>query len=271
MVAVAIGVAAVAGVAGAAISADASSRASRRQAAAAGDAASAQVVAAEIAAETELEAQERNIAFQRELYQQQRADIAPFLEAQREDVGRRAEIAEQLQPGLRIGGEFQRPFQMEDFERDPGYQFRLQEGTRALDRSAAARGGLQGGRHQRDLVRFSQGLASDEYAAAFNRYQTDLTGRFNRLASRSGIPQTALPQSVQAGQVFGGRVGEAITRGGQARASGYLQAGQARAQGQIGAANAYAAGQIGQANAINQGLGGVSNALSAYMLYRGVQ
>jgi len=51
----------------------------------------------------------------------------------------------------------------------PAYQFRLAEGNKALERSAAARGGLNSGGFMKGMARYSQGLASDEYGNQWNR------------------------------------------------------------------------------------------------------
>jgi hypothetical protein len=52
---------------------------------------------------------------------------------------------------------------------DPGYQFRLQQGQKALERSAAARGALNTGGTLANTMDYSQGLASQEYQNAYNR------------------------------------------------------------------------------------------------------
>lgn len=54
-------------------------------------------------------------------------------------------------------------------EADPGYQFRLQQGQEALSRKFAASGGRSSGRMLGELAQFSQGLASQEAAAAYQR------------------------------------------------------------------------------------------------------
>lgn len=58
---------------------------------------------------------------------------------------------------------------MSTFKEDPGYQFRQDQGLQALTRMAAARGNYRGGRTDADIMRFSQGLASDEYNNVWNR------------------------------------------------------------------------------------------------------
>jgi hypothetical protein len=52
---------------------------------------------------------------------------------------------------------------------DPGYQFRMNQGLDALERSAAARGMLRTGNTLKDIINYSQGLASTEYGNMFNR------------------------------------------------------------------------------------------------------
>jgi hypothetical protein len=53
---------------------------------------------------------------------------------------------------------------------DPGFQFRLQQGQKAIEGAAAAQGNQLSGGTLKDLMEYGQGLASDEAANAFNRY-----------------------------------------------------------------------------------------------------
>lgn len=130
-------------------------------------------------------------------------------------------------------------FGMDDFQADPGYAFRQSEGEKALTRQLAAGGRLYSGAAMKDMARFSQGLASQEYGAAFDRFNVGQTNQFNRLAAISGIGQTAANQTGAAGQNYANQVGNNI----------------------IGAGNAAAAGRVGQANAWN---GAISQGISAY-------
>lgn len=116
---------------------------------------------------------------------------------------------------------------------DPGYAFRMSEGMKALERSAAQRGGLLSGATLRGIQRYGQDLASQEYTNAFNRYQAQRTGTLNPLQSLAGGAQTA-----------------ATTVGQQAG-----QLGQQLGSNIIGGANAQAAGIVGGANALASGLG----------------
>lgn len=56
-----------------------------------------------------------------------------------------------------------------DAMNEPGYKFRLDTGTDALERSAAARGVLRTGGTLKDIVGYGQNFASQEYNNVFNR------------------------------------------------------------------------------------------------------
>jgi hypothetical protein len=114
------------------------------------------------------------------------------------------------------------PFGMEQFQQDPGYGFRLKEGLRALENSAAARGGLLSGNAMRGITRYGQGLASDEYTNAFNRYQAERAARLNPLQSLVGMGQSnAATMAQQAGQ-YGQNMAQGAATMGNIRASGYV-------------------------------------------------
>lgn len=138
-------------------------------------------------------------------------------------------------------GSLSKSFTLADFQKDPGYDFRMQEGQKALERSAAARGGLQGGGTLKALTRYGQDYASNEYGNAYNRWNNDNTTRFNRLASLAQVGQTANNTIAQAGQANASNANSNVLAAGNARASGY----------------------VGTANAINSGL---NNSMSLYMM-----
>lgn len=159
-------------------------------------------------------------------YDQNRTDLAPY-----RDAGYTA--LAQLGKGTADGGEFNTSFTAADLPTDPGYQFRLDQGNRGVEASAAARGGVLSGAAVKALDRYNQGEASQEYGAAYDRYQTDLTGRYDRLASLAGVGQQAVNTGVAAGQQTAGEIGSNITSAGNATASGYV----AGANAITGAAN----------------------------------
>lgn len=60
-----------------------------------------------------------------------------------------------------------------NFEEDPGYQFRRQQGMEGIQNSAASRGNLGSGATLKALAQFNSGLASQEYDKAYGRYDTN--------------------------------------------------------------------------------------------------
>lgn len=157
------------------------------------------------------------------MYEQNRADTQPWRE-----TGVMA--LDRLKGGM---DDMTRDFSMQDFQQDPGYQFRMQEGTKALEKSAAARGGLNSGATLKALGRYSQDLASQEYGNAYNRYNTDRTTRFNMLSGLAGSGQTAVGQVGAAGQNYANQYGQNVTGAANAQAA-YGQQQQGMTMGMLG-------------------------------------
>lgn len=184
-------------------------------------------------------------------------------------------LAELLSPA----GEFHRSFSMADFEADPGYQFRLEQGQKALERSGAVRGMLNSGQTLKALTNYAQGMASQEYQNAFNRFQQQRAQRYGMLRDLAGIGERANEMAMRAGTWYGGSVADNLMRGttyagdtrlrgavygGNMRVGGItdaanlrLRAAESAANARLGGANARAAGEIGAANAWNRMLGGI--------------
>lgn len=155
-------------------------------------------------------------------------------------------------------GSLAKPFSMADFEADPGYQFRMDEAQRALERSAAARGMLLSGSTLKGIERYSQGLASQEYQNAFNRYQIERAAKLNPLQSLMGSGQSSANTLTSAAGNYGNAAAQNYMNAGAARASGYVAAGNAISNAVNGMANAYAMQPIynAQANYLNSMAGG---------------
>lgn len=177
------------------------------------------------AADTQAAAADRAAQLQQEQFDRQIELQAPWRQAGERALGK-----------LEAASEYT-PFGMAQFQADPGYGFRFEQGQKALERSAAARGGLISGNTGGALQQFGQGLASQEYQNAFNRYQTERSARLNPLQSLAGIGQTSVNALGQAGQAYATNAGNAYGAAGQARASGY----------------------VGQANALNSALSSGTN------------
>lgn len=188
------------GVAAAAIAAGGAIYGANKQAGAAKDAANASNAATQA-----------SIDEQRREFDINQANQAPWLNAGKDALSQMQALN---------GGDFS------SFTQSPDYQFALDQGQGALDRDAAARGTLFSGGHSTDVMKFAQGLASQNY----NNY-------YNRLAGLAGVGQTAANQLGTYGQNYANSVGNLL---------------MGNAQNQMGSiynrANAYSnlAGQIGQ-------------------------
>ncbi len=209
------------------------------------------------AANVQAGAADRAAELQREQFERQVELQAPFREA-----GVRA------LPELEAASRYT-PFGMQQFTADPGYGFRLSEGQKALDRQAAARGGLISGGALKAAQRYGQEMGSQEYTNAFNRYQTERQARLNPLQSLAGVGQTSVAQLGAAGQAMATGVGEAGGQAAQARASGYMGGANALSQG-LGQYINYSQGQQRNAllsRAIGGGGGGYNIGTEPYAGY----
>ena len=188
--------------------------------------------ASKSAASTQAAAANQASDLQREIFQQTRADQEPWRQAGVNALGVMQSTAGNVPAAFKFGAG--------DYQADPGYAFRLSEGQKALDRQAAARGGLISGGALKAAQRFGQEMGSQEYQNAYNRaftgYGTDVAREnqlYNRQAALAGIGQTSTNLVGQAGQNYATNVGNLMT----------------------GAGAAQAAGQVGVANALTSGMG----------------
>lgn len=184
--------------------------------------------AASKAAKAQTQAADQSAALQREMFDKQVELQAPFREA---GLTAQNKLMQYLglsgAPGDAGYGKYAGDFTMQDFTTDPGYAFRLAEGNKALDRTAAARGGLLSGGAMKAAQRYGQEMGSQEYMNAFNRYQTNRANQLNPLQSLMGAGQTGANTLTQAAGQLGSDLGQNALGAGNARASGYM--GQANA------------------------------------------
>jgi len=196
--------------------------------------------ASKSAAKTQAAAAGQASDLQREIFQQTREDQEPWRQAGINALGVMQRTAGNVPGAFKFGAG--------DYQADPGYAFRLSEGQKALDRSAAARGGLISGGALKAATRFGQDMGSQEYQNAYNRaltgYNTGVASEnqlYNRQAGLAGIGQTATNLVGQAGQNYATNAGNLMTGSAAAQAAG-----------QVGAANAFTGG-VGQYLNYSQG------------------
>lgn len=174
------------------------------------------------AAGTQADASNKASDLQYKMFQEQQALQAPFRAAGETALNKLIPEATNYTP-----------FTYSSMTSDPGYEFRLSEGMRALGHQAGAGGGMVSGNSLKAMQNYAQNSASAEYNNAFNRYQTERAARLNPLQSLAGVGQTAA-------NTIGANAGTYATNVGNLMTSG---------------AAAQAAGQVGQANALTGGLG----------------
>lgn len=166
--------AAAAAIGGALISSNASSKASKAQSSAV----------------------DKSNALQKEMYDQTREDQTPYREA---GYG----ALEQIQNLLKSP---------DNITKDPGYQFGLDQGTRALNSGAAARGMTYSGAAGKALARYGQ-----DYAG------TKLDQAYNRLSNLAGLGQVGV--NGHNNQNYGNNVGSNMIGLGNAQGAAALRTG----------------------------------------------
>jgi hypothetical protein len=217
-------------------------------------ASNAQVAASEKATGIQKESADKQLALQEKMFNKQIDLQEPFRQAGLTGQNRLLDVLGLSgNTGAADYGVANRNFMPSDLTTDPGYQFRLNEGLKALDANAAARGGLISGRALKAAQGYGQDMASQEYQNAFNRYQTNRANLLNPLQSLTGQAQTA-----------SGVMGNAAAGNAAAGSGTMSNYGTNAANLAVGAGNAQASGYIGQGNAWNNALSGVNNAFNNY-------
>lgn len=158
------------------------------------------------AAKAEVQMGREALALQEKMFEEGRSDLAPWREAGGKAIGQGFGM---LQPGY-------------DYKTSPGFQFRLDEGLRGVENSAAAKGLLQSGGTLKGIDRYAEGLAA-----------SDFNDQFNRVMSVASGGQQAATSGANLGQNYANASSNIMGNIGQAKASGY--AGQnAAIQGTLG-------------------------------------
>ncbi len=161
------------------------------------------------------------LAFQKQQYADQVQREQPWLDTGNAALGK----INALQP-------FQAPTTVDE-QNDPGYQFRLAEGQKALERSAAARGTPLGGGALKAAARYGQDYSSNEYGNVYARRMGEYQQNYNQLAGQAGLGQTATNNLGTLGNSLSGQAsntlmnsanqqGLAMNNAAAARASGYV-------------------------------------------------
>ena len=158
-------------------------------------------------ASTAADSESAALALQANEWNTNQANQAPWLKAGQTAVG-------QMSTGLQAGGQFASATPtLSQLQIDPGYAFRLQQGSAGIAAGAAAGGNYGSGNLGVALETYGQNMGSQEYQAAYNRWQGEQTTDFNRLASVSGLGQTAANQLGTTGPQMASNAGNVLQTG----------------------------------------------------------
>lgn len=128
-------------------------------------------------------------------------------------------------------GSLMRNFGMNDYQEDPGYQFRLREGEKGINRNALAAGRYNSGATLKALGGYNSDLASQEYGNAFDRWRQQNADRFSRTTGVSGIGQRAVESGNNNRERVTGQIAGNVIGGGNAGAAGQIGIGNAWKEG----------------------------------------
>ena len=159
------------------------------------------------------------------------------------------------------------------FEAGPGYQFRVDEGMRALESTKASQGLLHSGAAMKEALRLGTGYANQEYDNHLNRLG-DLAGRSQQTAgamadaygnhgtARYNALGTFGLASANNQNNYYNNSAQTRTNLGNSLANSYMGVGNAQAAAYQSIGNAQAAGAVASGNAFSSG---INNALGGYM------
>lgn len=190
-------------------------------------------------ASKQADAAQQAAQLQEQQFQQTQQNQAPFIQAGQGAVGT-------ISNDINNQTGFAAPF---NFQADPGYQFNLQQGTDAINNSAAAKGGVLNGGTLKALSQYTSGLADTTYNSAYQRYLAGSQNSYNQLAGLAQIGEGATSNTANAGANAANSAGNYLTQG----------------------ANATAAGAVGAGNAASSGLGTIANAGQTYAILNQLQ
>jgi hypothetical protein len=148
--------------------------------------------------------------------------------AQQEQGAAAARTTAQNDPNF---GSLLRNFTMADRDADPvyqsGLQFGLDEGTKGINRMAAASGSSLSGATLKALTRFGNDYGSTKANESYNRFNTNQNSLYNKLAGVSGAGQQATNQVSAAGQNMANNVSNNALYSGSVRGASAIAQGNA--------------------------------------------
>lgn len=122
---------------------------------------------------------DKQLALNKEIFESNKASAQPWI-----DAGKQALTT--LTTKIQDGSFDLSKYGMDDLVQDPGYQFRLEQGQKAIDRKASAAGKFLSGNQLEAASDYNQASASQEFSNAFARTQSERNAEYGRLQDQSG-------------------------------------------------------------------------------------
>jgi len=224
---------------------------------AASKAAETQSEAAKSAAELEAQTAREYLDWEKEMWNQVQEMYAPYQEA-----GESALASLSAKLGLSgdptssdygsllksySGGDFVAPT-LEEAANEPGYKFAVQQGQQAIERSAAAKGGVLSGGTAKALERYGQEMGElnyenaynrkfNEWQTAFNKSQVEQSNVYNRLMGLTSTGQETTQQLASSGLSTTANMANIATTSASNQADALQDAAAARASGYASSGN----------------------------------
>lgn len=120
-------------------------------------------------------------AYNQDLTKQNQANYQPYINAGRAGLDQMTAAVNDQSSWLN------HTFNQDDLQQDDGYKFRLAQGQQGLNSSLAAGAGLLSGAALKATSQYNQGMASDEYGSAYERFTNDRNNRYSQLNNLTGL------------------------------------------------------------------------------------
>lgn len=173
-------------------------------------------------------------------------------------------------------------FNPSDLQNDPGYAFALKQGQDAINRAAAAKGGLFSGATIKSLSGFGVGLADQTWNNAFARakgtFETNRSTALSRIGTLQGLAGMGLSATAgSAGAVenTSGQIARNLFAEGAGKADLGMRGSETIGRALTSQGNSQAAGTVGGTNSLLSGITGAASSISnagimKFLMDRGV-
>jgi hypothetical protein len=216
--------------------------------------ASQQASAAKKAAAIQAQTAREAMNLQQGMFDKTQQNLAPYLATGAQASEALGNNLYSLTQPVALPDQLTHQFTQAELEATPGYQFTLNQGLKATQNSAAARGLGISGAALKGAANYATGLSDQTYNTRFQQNQTQGLNIFNANTTNQTNAYNKLFQTAGMGASAAGAQGQIGAYTGNSMAGNLIQSGNAQAAGINGAAAAWNSGINGASNALTGGL-----------------